>query len=162
MIMTLAVAVALPVGFALGQVVRGGDDLVTTPAERDETPNDSAVGAFAEMNNAFSRGDNAALETASEAVTAEIVKRLEPEERSAYESAPPAPDVPPGTYAYVAEEITPGQLAACNEEAQRTGAESKLCELITLHAEGELRAGAFSAQEVAQAVDAGPDQGGSE
>lgn len=151
MVMAFAIAVSLPVGFAIGQVVCGGGE--AEPEVAEVNTNAPAIAAMNELNEAFASGDAEALEEAKAAVTEQIVGRLNPEEQEAFENASPPPKVPAGTLAYVAEEIGPGQIALCEEEAKQMGEESRLCKLMTLHAEGKLRAGAFSAAQVAEATD---------
>jgi len=142
----VALAICLvPAAIAIGQETDSGE----AAQEVSELPSPSPQ--LVEMERAHARGDQEALQKVTEEVRAEILEKLPSDEREAAEKAPPAPEVPPGTLAYVSPHTSDETVKEC-EEMLASGREDPLCELVVMHGEGKLRAGAFSAEEVESAL----------
>lgn len=141
-------AAALPAGFAIAQVVEGESEGDRPPiTHNDPDPSTDAVEIGKAYKEAQASGDHEAIERAADAVRDEWFSRLGSEERAGAETAPPEADPPAGTYAYINESITDGQVAQCKIRLAQ-GHEDELCELIVLYGEGEIEAGPYTKAEV--------------
>jgi len=142
---------ALPVGFAIAQVVQGQQyDESGEWLHRDPDPSTDPIVMGEHLREARATGNTAEEDRVLEEIHVEALSRLSPEERAAAESAPPAPDVPEGTQAY----IPPYKPSvALLEDCEKRISEEKatpMCELSVLHAEGRIRSGAFSPEQIAE------------
>jgi len=155
----LILALSLPAGFAIARAVNSVEAEQPPPTRIDPDPSTDAIAEREALEEAWKSGDPAEIAKAEEAVREEGLSRLDEEERNAAESAPPEPDVPRGTQAYVAEEVSPEQVERCRSILEERG-HDQLCELIVLHAEGKARAGAYSAEEVERTLQAEASEGG--
>lgn len=155
----LILALSLPAGFAIAQAVSSPEAEGPPPTRIDPDPSTDAIAAREALEEAWKSGDPESIARAEEAVREEGLSRLSEDERKVAESAPPEPDVPQGTKAYVAPEASPEQVERCRSIVKERG-QDQLCELIVLHAEGRARAGAYSAEEVEQALQAEASEGG--
>lgn len=137
----------LPVGFAIAQsTVAEPQGRPAEPTHEDPNPSTDPAQELRALEQADQEGNEAAEAEAAEAVREEILSRDGQAEREAAEAAPPAPEVPPGTKSYVAPAVSPAIVSNC-EETLGEGKEDQLCELVVLHAEGKIRAGAFSPEQ---------------
>lgn len=150
----IVLAVSLPAGFAIAQVVDRSESDEPLPTHVDPDLSTDAV----ELNNAAiearEAGDQAAYDKAIEAMHDEWLSRLSPEERQAAEASLPEPDVPDGTYAYVNETVTYDQVKGCRRLLEERGSEI-LCELIVLYDEDKIRSGAFTLEQATAAIEEG-------
>jgi hypothetical protein len=147
----IILAVALPVGFAIGQSIEGEAESDQPPIDRrDPDPSTDAIEIGAALKAAQDSGDQEAIDAAAAATRDEWLSRLEDEERSAPEGASSEPDVPAGTYAYLNEAINDGQVEQCRALLSE-GHPDDLCELIVLYGEGKIEAGPYTKAE-AEAV----------
>jgi hypothetical protein len=157
--LALVTALALPVGFAAAQAIR--DEATEADPHLRETP--EQVRYLAEQKEvaeqAYAAGDTAAVDKAADAIRDVQLTLMDDEERQAAEAAPPQAPVPEGTLAFVPDSMPTSTIELCVEELREKDTEP-LCELIVLHAEGKIRSGAFSPQEVEQALRGGPSEAG--
>lgn len=148
----LVALLALPVGFAVAQVVQ--DQSSGEAGEwrhLDPDPSTDPVAMGNRLAEAQASGNAAELDRVTAEIREELISHLGPEERAAAESASPEPDVPAGTVAYIAPSIVPALVDDCVEKVKE-GTADALCKLVVLHSEGRVRAGAFSAEQVAEAL----------
>lgn len=146
----LVALLALPVGFAVAQVVQ--DQPSAGPSEwrhLDPDPGTDPIEMGKRLKAAEESGNEVEFNQVTAEIREEILSRLSPDERAAAESAPPAAPVPEGTKAYIAPSVSSVFVDECMRKASEERSD-ELCELIVLHAEGRLRSGAFSAGEVAE------------
>jgi hypothetical protein len=137
----------LPVGFAIAQSTVGQPEgHPVEPTHEDPNPSTDPIRELQALEQADREGNAAAEAEAAEAVRQEILSRDGQTEREEAESAPPAPEVPPGTKSYVPPTVSPVIVSRC-EETLAEGREDQLCELVVLHAEGKIRSGAFSPEQ---------------
>jgi hypothetical protein len=152
----LVVALALPVGFAASQAI--GNDGGEVDPHLQETP--EQVHYLAEQKEAaeeaYAAGDEAALDRAAAAIRDVNLSLMDNEEREAYEAATPEAEVPDDTLAFIPDSMPASLVERCEEEVSERGNEP-LCELVILHDEGKIRSGAFSPQEVEQALGSSPN-----
>jgi hypothetical protein len=146
----LVALLALPIGFAVAEMAQE-----QRPDEHgewrhlDPDPSTDPVEMGNRLKAAPESGDTAALDQVTAEIREEILSRLGPRERAAAESAPPAPSVPEGTVAYIPSSVPSVLIDECAERVS-AGKATALCELAVLHAEGRVRSGAFSAEEIAE------------
>lgn len=143
----LVALLMLPVGFGVAQAVQEqppGESL-----HLDPNPSSDPVAMGNRLKAAQTSGDTAELDRVTEEIRDEILSRLDPEERAAAESAPPEPSVPEGTVAYIPPSMPSVLIDDCAERVS-DGKATALCELVVLHAEGRVRSGAFSAEEITE------------
>ena len=150
----LAALLCIPAGFAIAQATM--DEPPEIPFyERHEDPDPStnAPEEAEAMNQAHEEGNVKAEEEAAEAVRQEILSRDSEADREAAENAPPQAEVPPGTKTYIPQSLPKVAVERCEEKlANGKEVPDPLCELIVLHEEGKVRAGAFSAEQQATAL----------
>ncbi|HEX8752242.1 MAG TPA: hypothetical protein VF731_02395 [Solirubrobacterales bacterium] len=146
-----ALALSLPAGFAAAQAVQGSASGPGAAAETDPNPATNPLAEHQAAEEAYAAGNEVALEKASAEIREEQLSRVQPEEREAEESAPPQVQVPKGTLAYLPPSMPSSIIANCEKTLKERGSEP-LCTMILLHSEGKLRAGAFSPQQVNEAM----------
>lgn len=146
-------AVSLPAGFAVAQVVESGGEADRPPIDRrDPDPNTNAKEIGDAFNEAIESGDQAAMDRAADAVRDEFLSRLESDEAEIAENSSPEPKVPVGTYAYIDEAVNEGQVEQCRVLLD-SGRPDDLCELIVLYGEGKIEAGPYTNAEANAVLD---------
>jgi hypothetical protein len=144
---------ALPMGFAVAQVAQDQPSSESGEAlHLDPDPSSDPVAMGNRLADAQATGNSAELDQVTAEIREEIVSRLDPEERAAAESAPAEAPTPAGTEAYIAPSMPSVLIDDCAERVAEGKADA-LCELVVLHAEGRVRSGAFSAQQIAEILD---------
>lgn len=143
MLLAALVATALTVAILPGQ----SPEVATT----DPDPTTNPVQQYENLQRAHAEGDATAVRKAAEEMREEHLSRLPPDAREAALNAPQQPDVPADTLAYIPPSMPQEVVDKCR--ASRKEGADPLCELIVLHDEGKIRSGAFSASEVAAAVE---------
>lgn len=143
----IVAVLCLPVGFAIAQsTVPQPESHPVEPTHEDPNPATDPAQELQALERADQEGNKAAEAEAAEAVRQEILSRDGQAEREEAESAPPAPEVPPGTKSYVPPTVPQAIVSHC-EETLAKGNQDQLCELVVLHAEGKIRSGAFSPEQ---------------
>ena len=143
----IAAVLCLPVGFAIAQSTVGQPEThPVEPTHEDPNPATDPTQELQALEQAHQEGNAAAEAEAAEAVRQEILSRDGQAEREEAESAPPAPEVSPGTKSYLPPTLPQAIVSHC-EETLAAGNEDQLCELVVLHAEGKIRSGAFSPEQ---------------
>ncbi len=140
-------AVALPAGFAIAQIVNEPESEEPPITHVDPDPSTNAIEIGAAFNRAMESGDQAAIDQAADAVREEWFSRLGPEEKVGAETAPPEPDVPADTFAYLNPAINEVQISQCRRRIDE-GHRDQLCGLILLFGEGKIEAGPYTKAEV--------------
>lgn len=159
LMVVIVLAASLPTGFALGQVVNQPESEQPPITHLDPDPSTDPIVMREALEKAVEEGDRASIDKATSAIHDEWLSRLGDEERVAAEAASPQPEVPAGTVAYVSDAVTPEQAQHCREVVAERGKEA-LCELIILHDEGKLRTGAFTDEQIVEALGSGIQEGG--
>jgi len=153
----IVLAVSVPAGFAIAQVVDGGgSESEQPPINRlDPDPSTNPKVMLEAAERAREEGDRAAEDKAMEEIHEEWKTRLGPEELAAAEAgeaaAPGDPEIPEGTYAYLQESMPDVSISACKSRLQ-AHPEDRLCQLMILHEEGKIRAGAFTFEQTEAAI----------
>lgn len=149
----LIALLALPVGFAVAQAIQGQPSSESGEwLHLDPDPSSDPVAMGNRLREARESGNAAELNRVLAEIHDEALSRLSPDERAAAEAAPAEVRVPEGTQAYVAPSVPSVLVDECAKRIANEKADT-LCGLIVLHAEGRVRSGAFSAQEVADILD---------
>lgn len=143
----IILAVSLPAGFAIAQVMNQPEGEEPPITHLDPDPSTDAIKIGDAFTKAMESGDQGAIDQAADAVREEWFSRLGPEEKVAAENSPPEPKVPAGTYAYINDAITPAQVEACRDRLDDDH-DDQLCELIVLYGEGKIEAGPYTLEEV--------------
>ena len=146
-IAAVILAVSLPAGFAVAQITSQPEAEQPPMDHLDPDPSTDALEIGAAFERAMESGDQAAIDRAADAVREEWLSRLGPEEKAGAENAPPEPEVPPGTYAYVNDAISASQVESCRDLLRQSRGDA-LCELIVLYGEGKIAAGPYTLDEV--------------
>jgi hypothetical protein len=146
----LVILLALPVGFAVAQVVQdqpSGE--IGEWRHLDPDPSSDPIEMGERLRAARESGDTTELDGVLEEIHEEALSHLSPDERAAAEAAPPAPSVPEGTKAYIPPSVPSVLVDGCAKKISEGNGDA-LCELAVLHAEGRVRSGAFSAEEITE------------
>lgn len=143
----LTLAISLPAGFAVAQVIDSPEAEQAPETRLDPDPSSNAIAEADALRKAEESGDQEAIGKTAEAVHAEWLSRLGEDDRKAAESAPPEVQVPLGTEVYIPPSM-PEQLVTQCEALLRERGQEEVCELAILHDEGKVRSGAFSAEAV--------------
>lgn len=154
----VALFLCVPVGFGVARVAapvnQDTDPNLVTHEDPDPSSNPKEIGQAA--SDAYSEGDAEGLEEAVNNMRTEIQSRMTPEQREKSQSASQQKAVPPGTAAFIPDSMPIDLVKQCEEdlktgELKETG-DADLCRLIVLHSEGKVRSGAFSAEELHEAL----------
>lgn len=150
LLVALGALVCVPAGLAIAQAAEDDGPSIEETRE-DPDPVTDPVKEMEALNRAHELGDAEAEAEAVDAVREEILSRLPQEDREAAEAAPDEAGVPPGTLSYIPDSAPPAVIEQCQDRVKES--EDQLCELILLHDEGKIRAGAFSVAQQENALE---------
>jgi hypothetical protein len=140
----------VPAGFAVAEITQTSDP-GNEWSHEDPDPSTDGIQALKNLEAAQSSGAPRAEQEAVDALRAEVVSRMAPEDRAAAEAAPKEVEVPQGTVGYIADEV-PGVIVEGCETRLLKGQEDPFCELLILNAEGKARSGPYTSAQIDAAL----------
>jgi hypothetical protein len=148
----VALALCVPAAFAVADLGQTSEDERNSWSHEDPDPSTDGRELLDNLDQAHAEGNSEAEDEAAEALRAEIQSRMTPEDPAAANTGPREADVPPGTIGFIAEDVPDVIVEGCEHRLKKSQ-EDNFCELLILNAEGKVRSGPYTQEQIDAALE---------